>query len=223
MSDGDAKNFDRAVRAIRFAGWPLARFEALPTSAATLAALERPCVIASNHRSVFDAVAGIHAVSTLGHRARVLSAAWLWEHPRLGRLLDGLGAIPLESGRAGMKTIDSAITCLNEGSHLLVTPEGRIVPPEDRPTGVGKGHKILSKIAVGAGATVIPGALVGTDDLWPLGEKWPNMRPWARPTIGFGFADPIEFEGCDHRSNVDQTLAEISTLIGRIDRLVAKN
>jgi 1-acyl-sn-glycerol-3-phosphate acyltransferase len=221
MPASTAKNFDRATRAIRVAGWPLARFTNVPTSQATMDALEKPCVIASNHRSVFDAVAGIHAVGTLGHRARVLSAARLWDHPRLGRLLDGLGAIPLESGRAGMKTIESAIACLQEGSHLLITPEGRVVPPEDRPDGVGSGHKILSKIALGADAMVIPGALVGTDDLWPLGRKRPHFRPWDRPVIGFGFADPIRLEGCDHRANVDRTLAEISALIKRIDHAVS--
>lgn len=222
MSSGSAKNFDRAARLIRVVGGPLLKFESVPVSDATMAALEQPCVIASNHRSVFDAVAGIHAVASLGHQARVLSAAWLWDSPRLGRVLDSLGAIPLESGRAGMETIQDAIACLESGSHLLVTPEGRVVPPEERPSGVGSGHKILSKIALGAGATVIPGALVGTDDLWPLGRNWPHVRPWRRPVIGFGFAEPLQFDGCDHRLNVDRTLASICSLIDELESRVVR-
>lgn len=211
------KNFDRAARIIRVGSWPIARFVGVPAPEATMKALESPCVIASNHRSLYDALAGIRTLDSMGHRARVLSAAWLWELPRLARLLEAIDAIPIESGRGGLRTLETSIECLRQGSHLLMTPEGRVVPPEERPSGVGTGHKLISKIAVGAGVDVIPGALVGTDHVWPIGRSRPTVKPWARPTVVSGFAEPIRFDGCDHRANVDRTLAAMAGLIRRLE------
>lgn len=214
---GNAKNFDRAARVIRVGSWPLTRYVGLPAPEATIRAFDSPCVIASNHRSLFDAFAGIRALDAIGQRARVLSAAWLWDIPRVARVLNAIDAIPLESGKAGLLTLEASIACLEGGSHLLVTPEGRVVPPEERPTGVGTGHKLLSKIAVGAGVSVVPGALVGTDRVWPLGHDRPIVKIWGRPTVVYGFAEPLTFEGSNHRANVDRTLAAMATLIEALE------
>jgi len=214
------RNFRRGGKIVRVAGWPLTSFRNVPTHQETFDALERPCVIASNHRSVFDAVAGIHAVGTLGHTARVLSAAWLWEDKRLGRLLDSIGAIPLQGGRAAVETVEQAISVLRDGEHLLMTPEGRVVPEHERVNGVGDGHKILSKIVTAADVQVIPSALVGTDDFWALDSKRPVVRPWDRPVIGYGFGPPVDCGSASHRENVESVMTAISALITDIEPLM---
>ena len=220
MSVAHQRNFRRGGQVVRYAGWPLVRFRHVPTGQATFDALETPCVIASNHRSVFDAVAGVHAVGNLGHTARVLSAAWLWDDRRLGRLLDSIGAIPLHSGRAAVDSIRQAVDVLERGEHLLMTPEGRVVPPSDRINGVGEGHKILSKIVTAADVPVIPAALVGTDEFWGLESKRPVIRPWDRPVIGYGFGPPVECQSDSHRENVATVMAGISQLIDEIHPLM---
>jgi 1-acyl-sn-glycerol-3-phosphate acyltransferase len=214
------RNFRRGARIVKVVGRPITRFMSLPVSDATIAALDRPCLIASNHRSVIDAVAGIHAVGTLGHTARVMSAAWLWEDKRLAMLLDSIGAIPMRGGRAGLETVEQAIEILRSGEHVLITPEGRVVPEAERVNGVGDGHKVLSKIACGAAVDVIPAALVGTDTLWSLEQSRPTIRPWDRPIVGFGFGDPIEMDASNHRANVEIVMAEISDLITDIEPAV---
>lgn len=217
MTGGHQRSFRRSGRLVGTLGSPFVEFRTGPTPEEAFAALERPCIIASNHRSVFDALAGMHAIGKYGRSARTLSASWLWEDRRLGRLLDSVGAIPLPPGRGAIEAIDAAVETLRAGEHLLMTPEGRVVPEAERPTGVGEGRKILSKIAVAADVPVVPVALVGTDEFWPIGATRPIVRPWNRPVIGYGYGTPIHCRADDHRGNVDRVMAAIAEVVTEID------
>ena len=207
------ERFDSAYRVVKVLTGPLIRFEPEPVPAATEAALAGPAVIASNHRSMFDAIAAVRVLGAMGCNARPLSAAWLWDVVGLGPVLDRLAAIPLGHGRAAMTAIDTAVAHVSGGGRVLVTPEGRIVAPEDRARGVGEGHKILSRIACAAEVPVVPAALVGTDVLWPLGRRLPVVRPWRRPIVRSSFGLPRRYDSLDHRGNVDASMADISALI----------
>ena len=215
------RNFRRSGRLVGSLGRTVIDFRTGPTPAAAFEALKQPCIIASNHRSVFDALAGMHAIGKYGRTARTLSASWLWEDKRLGRLLDAVGSIPLPAGRGAIDAIDEAVEVLRGGAHLLMTPEGRVVPADERPNGVGEGRKILSKIALAADVPVVPVALIGTDDFWPVGATRPVFRPLARPVVGYGYGAPIRFTSADHRANVDTVMAGIATVVHEIERLVA--
>lgn len=215
------RNFQRSGRLVGSLGRTVIDFRTGPTPAAAFEALQEPCIIASNHRSVFDALAGMYAIGKYGRTARTLSASWLWEDERLGRLLDSVGSIPLPPGRGAIDAIDEAIEVLRGGDHLLMTPEGRVVPADERPNGVGEGRKILSKIAVAAGVPVVPVALIGTDEFWPVGASRPVMRPFARAVVGYGYGAPIRFTSADHRANVDVAMDGIAAVVHEIERLVA--
>lgn len=220
MTGRHERNFRRSGRLVGTVGRSLVDFRTGPTPAGAFAALEQPCIIASNHRSVCDALVGMHAIGKYGHTARTLSAAWLWENERLGQLLDSVGAIPLPPGRGAIEAIEAAVDVLRSGDHLLVTPEGRVVPAGDRSAGVGPGRKILSKIALAADVPIVPVALVGTDDLWPIGASRPVVRPWHRPVIGYGYGDPIRLSSADHRANVDLVMQAIADVVLEIEPLV---
>lgn len=215
-SDQQAR-FRRAHRTIDLLSRPFARYAGLDLPAETREAFGGPYIVASNHRSLFDALAAIWVLGSLGQTGRVVSAAWLWENRTLGRLLDLIGAIPLYQGRAGLDSVEMAVAALEAGENLIITPEGRVVPPGDRVDGVGEGHKFLSRVAHRADASVVPAALVGTDDLWPLDRRIPRLRPWRRQLIQFGFAPPLRFSSAAHRQNVDDTLAAISLLIRELE------
>ncbi len=217
MVGSDANRaFDRAYRVVRVLTGPLTRFETALVPESALAAMAGPSIIASNHRSIFDAVAAVRVLGGMDLDARPLSASWLWEVPALGSVLDRLQAIPLEPGRAALAAIDTAVSHLQAGGRLLVTPEGRVVAPEHRVAGVGEGHKIVSRIACAAQVPVVPGALTGTDELWPLGRRTPVLRPWQRPVVRAAFGPPRVYGTADHRSNVEATMADIAELIAAL-------
>ena len=209
--------FRRAYRTIDLLSRPFARYCAMDLPTETALAFEGPCIVASNHRSLFDALAAIQVLGSFGQTGRVVSAAWLWQNRILGRLLDHIGAIPLHSGRAGLESVDVAVAALAAGDNLVITPEGRVVPPAERTDGVGVGHKFLSRVAHRAGVPVVPAALVGTDDLWPLDRRFPRLRPWRRQLILAAFAPPLHFATAAHRRNVDDTLMQISALIRELE------
>ena len=217
MTASHQRSFRRSGALVGTLGRTVVRFEPGPHPAAAFEALEQPCIIASNHRSVFDALAGMHAIGRTGLTARTLSASWLWDNKPLGRLLDSVGAIPLPPGRGAMEAIDLAVETLRNGEHLLLTPEGRVVPPDERVDGVGDGRKIVSKIARAAGVSVVPVALVGTDQLWPLGETKPVVRPWDRPRIAYGWGPPIACDAENHRVNADAVMVGIADVVRTLE------
>ncbi|MEO0495652.1 MAG: lysophospholipid acyltransferase family protein [Actinomycetota bacterium] len=221
MTGEHERSFRRSGRLVGTVGRPVVSFRTGPTPDAAFEALQGPCLIASNHRSVFDALAGMHAIGKYGHTARPLSASWLWENARLGRLLDSIGAIPLPSGRAALDAVDLAVDVLRGGDHVLMTPEGRVVPADERTGGVGPGHKIVSRIARAAGVPIVPVALVGTDDLWPIGAPRPIVRPWHRPVVGYGYGPPIHLRSDDHRENADLVMAGIAEVVEAIETMLA--
>jgi len=209
--------FRRAFRTIDLTTRLFVRYSGLEVPPETLDAFQGPCIVAANHRSLFDALAAIRVLGSLGQSARVASAAWLWENRALGRLLNQIGAIPVHPGRGGLATVEVAVAALEGGDTLVMTPEGRVVPRADRPTGVGGGHKILSRIACSADVPVIPAALVGTDELWPLERRTPRLRPWHRPLVQYAFGPPIRFDSDAHRRNVDEALEAIAALTRRLE------
>lgn len=217
MTGGHDRSFRRSGRLVGALGRPVLTFHTGPTPAAAFDALDQPCLIASNHRSVFDALAGMHAIGKYGHTARTLSASWLWDDRRIGRLLDSVGAIPLPAGRGALEAVDTAVAVLGQGHHLLMTPEGRVVPEAERLGGVGPGHKIVSRIALAAGVPIVPVALVGTDEFWPLGATRPLVRPWDRPVIGYGYGEPITLTSDNHRENADLVMAAIADVVQAIE------
>jgi len=202
----------RAHRASRWLAAPFVRFDGLPIPEATIDALDRGCVLATNHRSMFDAFTGFAVLGEMQLTARPVSADWLWEHRLLGRLLDSVGAIPLGTGRAALTAIEAATERLDAGEIILVTPEGRIVPPDERVAGVGAGTKLVSRIARSADVPVVPAAMLGTDTFWPLGRKLPKLRPFRPVTVRYALGEPLRF-GPSHGDNVTATMAAISSLL----------
>ena len=160
---------------------------------------------------MFDLVTAFKVFGDMGVTARAVSADWLWEKPGLGRFLDSIGAIPMRAGKGFVETVDRCVTTLAEGDTLLLMPEGRLVPPDERIDGVGPGHKILSKIATRAGVPVVPAALTGTDDFWPHDRSLPRFRP-ARVQIVCEFGEPRHY-GSNHRENVDATIGDLRRML----------
>src|SRR3954452_7658564 len=81
-----------------------------------------PVLLAGNHDSYWDPI----AVGMAGLRRRqihALAKSSLWK-PVIGRVLDGMGQIPIERGKGDARALDTAIQRLREGACIGVFPEG---------------------------------------------------------------------------------------------------
>ena len=105
-----------------------------------------------------------------------------------------------------------AIEKLKAGYAVAIMPEGRLVPPEERPAGVGQGRPGISRIARATGATIVPVAITGSDSVWPLGKGFPIPR-MKRPMIKVRFGAPFEFESDDYIKNANQLMQKIKNLL----------
>jgi len=82
-----------------------------------------PVLLACNHDSYWDPV--IIGVAALERRQiRALAKSSLWKIKGLDRVLNGMGQIPIERGRADAVAFDRAIAELRGGACLGIFPEG---------------------------------------------------------------------------------------------------
>jgi 1-acyl-sn-glycerol-3-phosphate acyltransferase len=141
-------------------------------------------IIAANHRSMLDMFVGVIAMRKWRLYPTMLVRGDFCELPVIGRILRALGGLP--AGR-GYAALSSAKLALNHGRILVLTPEGRVVPPEDRPTGLGKFKPGVGYLAATSEAPILLVAITNTDVCWPLGNRLPRLRfPLReRPVIRF--------------------------------------
>jgi 1-acyl-sn-glycerol-3-phosphate acyltransferase len=84
--------------------------------------LTGPVLLAGNHDSYWDPVAiGIAALPR--RQIRALAKSSLWK-PGLGKVLDGMGQIPIERGKGDAHAMDRAIAELRGGACIGIFPEG---------------------------------------------------------------------------------------------------
>jgi 1-acyl-sn-glycerol-3-phosphate acyltransferase len=122
-----------------------------------------PAILASNHRSVIDGVL-LALVGARRRRAtRFLVAAELFDLRFPGWALRTFRQIPIRRQGQDTGALDDAVAALREGSLAGIFPEGRV---NDGP-GMLRGHSGVGRIALAAGAPVIPAGLWGTQARWP--------------------------------------------------------
>ena len=170
-----------------------------------------PIIFAANHRSFFDVIIAWAFFSLSGVNCHCLIRADLFSKPLMGAWLRKNGCIA-----ASRKTKEQAelqaIEKLKAGYAVAIMPEGRLVPPEERPAGVGQGRPGISRIARATGATIVPVAITGSDSVWPLGKGFPIPR-MKRPMIKVRFGAPFEFESDDDIKNANQVMQKIKNLL----------
>ena len=83
-----------------------------------------PVLMATNHDSHWDPVA-IGVAGLARRQIKALAKSSLWK-PGLGRILDGMGQIPIDRGRGDAHALDRAVRELSGGACIGVFPEGTI-------------------------------------------------------------------------------------------------
>ena len=170
-----------------------------------------PIIFAANHRSFFDVIIAWAFFSLSGVNCHCLVRADLFSKPLMGGWLKKNGCIAA-SRKTKEQTELQAIEKLKAGYAVAIMPEGRLVPPEERPAGVGEGRPGISRIARATGATIVPVAITGSDNVWPLGKGFPIPR-MKRPMIKVRFGAPFEFESDDDIKNANQVMQKIKNLL----------
>jgi 1-acyl-sn-glycerol-3-phosphate acyltransferase len=129
-----------------------------------------PVLLAANHDSYWDPVA-IGIAGLPKRQIRALAKSSLWK-PGLGKILDGMGQIPIERGKGDVHAMDRAIEELRAGACIGVFPEGTR----------SLGRVLRARSGFGRLAEAVPEAqlvccmVTGTVDI----PKFPRSRPQVR-------------------------------------------
>jgi len=135
-------------------------------------------VLAGNHRSYMDPI----ILWSVGPRFVHFMAKEELFTGFIGWALPRLWAFPVNRAGADRAAIAHATAFLEAGDLVGIFPEGTRSTEE----GMGSAHGGAAFIAIRAGVPVVPVAFVGTEKVWPRGQRLPKLR---RVTIRYG--EPI--------------------------------
>ncbi len=143
-----------------------------------------PAIFAGNHRSLFDIVVGFRLFWNYPSSVHIVVAKRYFDHWLMGRLLRAGGCIPMGAGRSALTGIKMCLAALERGETVVIMPEGRVIPPEERTSGVGPPEAGIGVLAARSTVPLALCAITGTDAVWPLGRRFPRLRLGrARPTV----------------------------------------
>jgi 1-acyl-sn-glycerol-3-phosphate acyltransferase len=125
-------------------------------------------IVAPNHKSLYDSF--FIALATKRH-LRFMGKSELFEGP-FGRLLVRLGAFPVRRGTSDQEALETARVVLRQGGLLSLFPEGTRVRDPDT---LGSPRRGAGRLAIEAGAPLVPCAITGTEKLF-----FPAL-PFPRP------------------------------------------
>ena len=176
-----------------------------------------PLLLASNHLSFVDSI-----VIPLVTPRRVVFLAKSEYFTGQGvrgalkrSLFTSVGSVPIQRGTAGaaQEALDSALEILNDGLAFGIYPEGT----RSRDGRLYRGRTGVAWLALTAGCPVVPVGLAGTQDIQPVGSRFPRIR---KITIRFG--KPLDFSylqgakpGLARREATDAIMAAIHELSGQ--------
>jgi 1-acyl-sn-glycerol-3-phosphate acyltransferase len=180
---------------------------------------EGPAIIASNHLSFSDHFFG---PLPLPRKVVFLAKAEYFTGSGLKGLVSkaffrGIGQIPVDrgGGEASERALRTGLGVLAQGKLLGIYPEGTR-SPDGR---LYRGKTGVARLALEAGAPVIPAVMVGTFEMQPSGRIRPNLR--IRPGVRFG--RPLDFsryygmpsDGAVLRAVTDEIMYSLMELSGQ--------
>jgi 1-acyl-sn-glycerol-3-phosphate acyltransferase len=176
-------------------------------------------VLAPNHFTNIDPLVVGTAVWVSRRAPRFLAKASLFKVPVFGRIMSGMGQIPVErSGRTRLSDpLGSGRSLIEQGGAIIVYPEGTLTRDPDLWPMRGKTGAV--RIALENDVPLIPMAHWGTQQIMPRYSKKLRLFPPSRVDVIVG--DPIDLSAYKGRPLDQQTLTEATAvLMQRITELV---
>ena len=140
-----------------------------------------PVVLAANHESILD---GLFLALATRRQVRFMAKVELYRIPGLKQVLDGVGAFPVDRQADEGRAVSRGVALLEQGEAVGIFPQGTCLPYRSRPFRRG-----AARLALAAGATLVPVALVDTEKA---------MRPGSvrlgLPRVTILVGEPIEVE-----------------------------
>lgn len=180
-----------------------------------------PAIIVGNHLSYLDPFAHGYFVVRAGRRPRFLAKVELFENPILGRILRGMGQIPVRRGTGDQRPLEEATAALERGEVVVIYPEGTSTAGGADFT-PGRGKTGAVRLALATGAPVVPVATWGGQYVWRRGSFRPPA--FGRP-IFVRAGEPVDVraraagrEGDPElvRHLTDELMAELADLVAAL-------
>jgi 1-acyl-sn-glycerol-3-phosphate acyltransferase len=149
-----------------------------------------PVILASNHRSFIDSpTITLMAPRTVSFLAKSDYFTGRGFRGAVSRaFFGGIGAIGVErgAGAAAQQALDLGLARLEAGEAFAIYPEGT----RSLDGRLYRGKTGVAWLALTSGAPVVPVALTGTEQVQPVGSRFPRL---AKVTIEFGA--PMDLSG----------------------------
>jgi 1-acyl-sn-glycerol-3-phosphate acyltransferase len=171
-----------------------------------------PAVIATNHVGYLDFVFAGYGARERKRLVRFMAKQEVFKHRVAGPLMRGMKHIPADRfGQTGA-AIDRSVAALRRGEVVGMFPEGTIsrsFVPRSGKTGA-------ARIAMEAGAPLIPGAVWGSQRILTKGRP-KNFERGVAITVDFG--TPVDYDGGeDPRFVTERLMKQISELVAIAER-----
>jgi 1-acyl-sn-glycerol-3-phosphate acyltransferase len=124
-----------------------------------------PAVLAANHVSALDGILLAFLAAERGRPVRFLVAAEFFRRPLHGFVLRRFRQIPVRRGERDQRAIEEAVAAVRAGALAGIFPEGRVNPDPDGP--LQEGRTGVARVALAAGAPVVPVGIWGPQRRWP--------------------------------------------------------
>lgn len=165
--------------------------------------------------SVLDPIFVALAASRRGRVVRYLTVSEAFDQRFVGWGLRRIQQIPLRRGMGDWAAIEEVAAIVRGGALAGISAEGT----------VGDGRAMLpvqkgaARIALAAGAPIIPAAVWGTQARWS--KRGPNLGGPLRPTVAVAFGAPIPPAGdprsrTDVRAHTDRLAAALGALVDSV-------
>jgi 1-acyl-sn-glycerol-3-phosphate acyltransferase len=170
-----------------------------------------PVILAANHASALDGIMLAYLVARqAGRPTRYLVAVEFFDRRFHGFWLRRFKQIPIRRGVGDSGALDEAVATVRSGAVAGIFPEGTVNPDPDGP--LLRGRTGVARIALEAGAPVIPVGIWGTQARWP--RTGLTFRRPLRPTVALAFGRPVEPKG--HPSSLEDIQAFTAIVMVRI-------
>ena len=179
----------------------------ISTSGAEHIPLTGPAVIATNHVGYLDFTFVGYAARERKRLVRFMAKQEVFEHPIAGPLMRGMKHIPADRFGRTELAIERSVEAVQDGEIVGMFPEGTI----SRSFVPRAGKTGAARIAMKAGAPLIPGAVWGSQRILTKGRP-KNFERNVPITVDFG--EPVHYgDGDDPQVVTDRLMESISRLV----------